>query len=82
MEIGTPFILNIADEIPENHISDDNIFNDKLPFEFCRSRMWSENFFSPEIGSGHSIASLEKELCEIKQLVTDIKNILKDLFEL
>ena len=98
MEIGTPFLLDITDELPQNNstvCNNTNYTNNSygtdnldasqdiaVPFEFSRSRMWSENFYSPEIGAGHSITTLEKELCEIKQLVKDIKNILKDLFEI
>ena len=98
MEIGTPFIVDTTEEQPQNNntayysnsYSNSSYDTDKsgksediaIPFEFSRSRMWSENFYSPEIGAGHSIATLEKELCEIKQLVSDIKDILKNLFEI
>ena len=98
MEIGTPFIIDTTEEHPQNnnlgnystecgnsgYNADRFAPNEDVavPFEFSRSRMWSENFYSPEIGAGHSIASLEKELCEIKQLIADIKDMLKNLFEI
>jgi len=81
MEIGKPFIIESAEF--ENHSAvSENDAQDKLPFEFIRTRMWSENFCSPEISGEHSIAALEKELCDIKELVRDIRNILKETFEL
>jgi len=92
MDIGTPFIIDNPDGEFENHIgkgsakaapdSANNSSDCSLPFEFSRTRMWSENFYSPEIGNGHSIAALGKELEEIKVLISDIKNILMDIFEI
>ena len=81
MEIGTPFIIE-AEEF-ENHsvVAEDETQN-KLPFEFSRTRTWNESLYNPEIGSGHSITALTKEISEIKELVRDIKNILKETFEL
>ena len=87
MEIGTPFIVDNSDREFENHIENssdianaektNSPFGESLPFEFSRTRMWNESLYSPEIGGGHSIAVLEKELGEIKTLITDIKDILK-----
>ena len=92
MEIGTPFIVDSSDREFENHIENssdianaektNSPFGESLPFEFSRTRMWNENFYSPEIGCGHSIAALGKELEDIKALVADIRDILKDLFEI
>ena len=92
MEIGTPFIIDNTHEEFENHIENtsgkanagkaNNPFSESLPFEFSRTRMWNENFYSPEIGCGHSIAALGKELGEIRILLSDIKDILSDIFEL
>ena len=92
MEIGTPFIVDNSDREFENHIENssdianaentNNPFGESLPFEFSRTRMWNENFYRPEIGCGHSIAALGKELEDIKALVADIRDILKDLFEI
>ncbi|MBE6879059.1 MAG: hypothetical protein E7488_07870 [Ruminococcaceae bacterium] len=92
MEIGTPFIIDNPDGEFENHIdrnsaktgtdTGNKFSDDSLPFEFSRTRMWNENFYSPEIGNGHSIAALDKELKDIKMLISDIKNILTDIFEI
>ena len=98
MEIGTPFIVDTTEEQPQNNntayysnsYSNSSYDTDKsgksediaVPFEFSRSRMWSENFYSPEIGCGHSIAALGKELGEIRILLSDIKDMLSDIFEL
>ncbi len=82
MEIGTPFIIDNTDGEFENHADTGNCTQQPLPFEFSRTRMWSENFYSPEIGNGHSIAALGKELEDIKVLISDIKNILCDIFEI
>ncbi|MBR6519203.1 MAG: hypothetical protein IKT63_05980 [Oscillospiraceae bacterium] len=92
MEIGTPFIIDNSDREFENHIENtsdrtnaeraNNPFSESLPFEFSRTRMWNENFYSPEIGCGHSIAALGKELGEIRILLSDIKDMLSDIFEL
>ncbi|MBQ9844873.1 MAG: hypothetical protein IJO54_02185 [Oscillospiraceae bacterium] len=60
----------------------DTTSDSPLPFEFSRTRMWNENFYSPEIGNGHSIAALHSELNEIKELIGEIKDILKEIFEL
>lgn len=84
MTVGTPFIIDNPTEEFENHSRTEKGETGspkELPFEFSRTRMWNESLYSPEIGGGHSIASLEKELGEIKLLITDIKNILKDIFE-
>lgn len=81
MKTETPFV--IENEEFENHmVFSDSDTSDKLPFEFSRSRMWNESFYSPEIGNGHSITVLSKELAEIKELIGDIKNLLKDIFEI
>lgn len=85
MEIGTPFIIDNTHEEFENHTdggSTKDSAQNPLPFEFSRTRMWNENFYSPEIGCGHSIAALGKELGEIRILLSDIKDMLSDIFEL
>ena len=83
MDNRTPFILNDEDTDFENHCRDGSESSDNTaPFSFSRTRMWNESLYSPEIGGGHSIAVLEKELGEIKTLITDIKDILKDIFEI
>ena len=84
MEIGTPFIIDNTPEEFENHTdsSTNNSAQNPFPFEFSRTRMWNESFYSPEIGCGHSIAALGKELGEIRILLSDIKDMLSDIFEL
>lgn len=89
MEIGTPFIIECPEEEFENHIDTGtkntdtvNLTDEELPFRFSRTRMWSENFYSPEIGNGHSIAALGKEMEDVKQLLGEIRDILKGIFEL
>lgn len=80
MKTETPFV--IENEEFENHMVFSDDTSDSLPFEFSRSRMWNESFYSPEIGNGHSITVLSKELAEIKELIGDIKKLLKDIFEI
>ena len=81
MEIGKPFIIE-SEEFENHSENNEGVTQDKLPFEFSRTRMWNENFYSPEIGNGHSIAALKEELTDIKNLINDIKNILRETFEL
>ena len=78
---NTPFLIE-KEEFENHSVTDSCDGTDKLPFEFSRSRMWSENFYSPEMGNGHSIAALHRELEQIKLLTGEIKDILKDIFEI
>lgn len=84
MEIGTPFIIDIADDIPPNHSYDEKeaAGDTAVPFEFSRSRLWSESVTAAEIKGTENTFCLEKEIGEIKQLIADIKNVLNDIFEL
>ena len=84
MEIGTPFIIDTADDIPQNHSFEETetAAASSFPFEFSRSRLWSESVTAAEIKGTENTFCLEKEIGEIKQLIADIKNVLNDIFEL
>ena len=80
MEHSIVFLIDVDENNMENHISDetDNI---DFPFEYSTTNVWNKNFFSPENSSNLSFDTLYSELGEIKLLITDIKNILSDIFE-
>lgn len=80
MEHSKVILIDVDENNMENHISDetDNI---DFPFEYSTTNVWNKNFFSPENSSNLSFDTLYSELGEIKLLITDIKNILSDIFE-
>lgn len=80
MKTDKPFAVVADESTMENHIcaaGDDSNF----PFEYSTTNVWNKNFFSPENSSNLSFDTLYSELGEIKLLITDIKNILSDIFE-
>lgn len=80
MKTDKPFAVDADESTMENHIcaaGDDSNF----PFEYSATNVWDKNFFAPENSADLSFDTLYSELGEIKLLITDIKNILSDIFE-
>lgn len=55
--------------------SDDQLSNEDYPFEYSKTKPWTESFFETEENS-NALASLLIEISEIKQLVLEIRELM------
>lgn len=76
MKCDKPFI--IPQEDFENYAENEN---GDVSFNYSKTNIWSNSFLSPEIPTENVTQDILSQLGEIKELITDIKNILKDMFE-
>ncbi|MBE6894455.1 MAG: hypothetical protein E7483_02465 [Ruminococcaceae bacterium] len=72
METGTPFIIEPS-ESPENFAE-----NNSRIFSYSKTNIWNSSFESPEISCDFQL--LHQDLTEIKNLICDIRDSIKDFF--
>ena len=76
MEFGKPFIVS-ADDMDLNVPADYNSISDNN-CNFSKTNVWNNNFSAPEMTCDFAV--LHRDLQEIKSLINDIKNCIKDFF--
>lgn len=74
MKIDKPFLLTDTDFRPDNNTGCD----EDATYNFSQSNIWSNSIAYQEPDS--SLALLHSDLQEIKILVSEIKNLLKNYF--
>lgn len=79
MSHDRPFAVINEDADFENHIPQ---AEEEYPFEFSKTNLWNQNFFSPENQSDSAMELLHRDLENIKLLIGDIKDILAAAFEI
>jgi len=75
MEIGTPFVLE-ADKDFKEYSAEGTQSGGTL--RYSKTNIWNSSFESPEISCDFNL--LHQDLMEIKSLICDIKDCLKDFF--
>ena len=76
MKYGTPFVIDTSVDELENH-SICNTDSDST-FNWQKTNVWNSSFNSPEISCDFEL--LHNDIKEIKQLICDIKECLKEFF--